>query len=388
MTTNAPPSSRRSLPTLPTASALQRAVECQVPWTWGLRWHYEPSAAADFGTAVHKAAEILAKRQPPNFAAICKDLAPSERARVERCAAHVLSWLADQGDIERDPEQVFAYDVATGKSRVPISTGTRDYSDKRPGEIFGTSDLVWHGSLLTVDDYKTGRRENVEPIATNMQMRFLGLAAARAFGVTEVRVRLVFVSEDGIETEEATLDELDLCDVAAELSEMAGKLVGKPAPNPGKQCKYCPVVLECPATKATLVKLDAPMSIEITSPEHCGFTLQRLKLAKAAIEQIEKAAKQYVRDHGSVPIGNGKVYGVVTVKRETIDLTAPEAAAVVSRHLGEKAEDTVKAKLSLTKTDVERVLSASEARSFYADLRAVGAMLETEHEELKERKAS
>lgn len=385
MTTLAPPSSRRSLPTLPTASVLQRAVECQVPWTWGLKWHYEPNAAADFGTCTHGGCQAIVVGTEPDYSS----LPEAERSRASRCVEHVRRWLAAEPPSERATEVAFAYNVATGTSRRIVLAGPRDYSDRRAGEIVGTADLVsTPGGVLTIDDYKTGRRENVEPIASNMQMRFLGLAAARALGVSVVRIRLVFVSESGVETEEAILDEIDLCEVAAELSAMAGKLQGRPDANPGSWCKYCPVISECPATKATLAKLDAPMSIEITSPEHCAYTLKRIKLAKAAIENIERAAKDFVRTNGPVPMGNGKAYGVVTVKRETIDLTAPEAAAVVSRHLGEKAEDTVKAKLSLTKTDVERVLSASEARSFYADLRAVGAMLETEHEELKERKAS
>lgn len=387
MTTLAPPSSRSRLPMLPTASALGRAVECQVPWTWGLKWHYEPSAAADFGTAVHAAAEALATGQT----APRPTLPNSDLSRYERCVANLKAWLASQPPSERVAEVAFAYHVATGQSRRIVTAGARDYSDKRPGEIVGTADLVSTPvGLLTVDDYKTGRPEYTDPIATNMQMRFLGLAAARALGASSVRIRLVFVSESGVETDEAVLDELDLCDVAAELSTMAAKLQGRPPANPGSWCRYCPVIHDCPATKATLAKLDAPMSIEIASDEHCAYTLKRIKLAKAALEQIEKAAKDYVRARGEagIPTGDGKVYGLVKVRRETIDLSAPGAMAIVGRHLGERADELVTAKLSLTKSAVDSALPKADARALYADLRAAGAMHETEHEELKERKAS
>lgn len=297
----------------------------------------------------------------------------------------------------RKTELALAYDVGTGKGRVLPMADHRDYSAKGPLEFVGTADVVFlRDGLLTVDDYKSGRPENVEVAETNTQMALLGLAAARAYGVDRVRVRLLFVSEDGVEVDEAIFDELDLSEMASRLSGLVAKLKGPSVPVPGAHCKWCPIQVACPATQAAMATVARaslpmfPMSVDIESKEHAAYLRHRLKAVREASDAVENALKAYIADKGPIPAGEGKLYGIKEVKRETLDLAAPKAYGVLVKHLGQEKADEA-CELSTTKSAIHAALAggkrgegAKKEAALFEELRAIGAVRTSTYQRLDE----
>ena len=200
--------------------------------------------------------------------------------RFRAVAGNLLAWIDEtRADTRGAAEVAYAYHVENGTGRVMKRADHRDYSDARPGELVGTADLVMRdGERIVVVDFKTGVRARDTGAADTMQMRFLGLAVARAYNAAEVDVMLLHVDEGGVYPDVAALTAWDLDDTADDLRALSTALASQSVPRPGVHCTgmYCPIVAQCPATKAAMAAVDKaaslrfPMSVEITSAEHAA----------------------------------------------------------------------------------------------------------------------
>lgn len=364
------------------ASSLNLASRCLHPWTTSQPWpEREDSDASAHGTAVHRAIEL-------RLTTGCWEMGSHDSVRaVARHAVELIESVATKEAFQA--ELPFALDPRSGEARRLPSRGARDYSDARRGELVGTADLVVvsPGSIL-VRDWKTGRQEHAQPAAEHAQLRFLALAAARVHGATRARVEAVYLSEEGARVDGADFDELDLLEIESELRDLAERLVHPSPPVPGRHCHdlYCPIRATCPATTSALAQVDPQMSLEVRDGEHAVWLIHRAKVARDAIEAIEKAAKAKVRALGGVTLPDGRTYGIREESRETIELGREGAYGVLVARLGEdRAAQAVE--LKATKTSLARVANAAEVRGVVEDLRALGAVRVTHFEKLEVSKA-
>lgn len=393
---------------LPTASKLSLARACTFPWSGGKEWaQFAPSPFADYGNAVHAVCDALVKGNAPHLDAIAKthSLSATDKRRLERTAATVADFLASEAEAFtwRASEVPLAYHLTTGAARALKTRGARDYSDVKNGEMSCTVDFVGAGpGYLVVRDWKTGRQSNVDPVATNAQMQFCALAAARHYGASLVRVELAFIDEADVYVDHAMFDDLDFGECAAELTRLVERIGRKEPPAPGHHCgsHYCPIVASCPATTAALAAVDSaselqfPLSVEIASAEHATHTRHRLKVVRDACDKIETALKNWIRTNGPIPAGDGKVYGVRESTRETIDLAAKDAYVTLVRHLGEDGAGEA-VTLSTTKAAIHAAVVAKSPKGQYRateealldELRELGAVRVSSFEKLEEYKS-
>ena len=385
---------------LPSASKLDLAYRCTFPWTGRVRWPPRTAfAAADFGTAVSRIAEAAVR----DTAADLTDLSfgESDRRRLGIIGGLLLEQLDLDNDVGREPEVAVAYDVAAGTARLLRSTGPRDYSDVRQGELVGTSDLerLTPAGRRVVRDWKTGRYMlGVRP-ADSGQLRFLGLAAARRHGVDEIDVEIAQVDEDGIRISHDTLDAFTLAGVADELRELWARIGAGGVPCPGHWCAdhYCPIVAECPATQAAVIavakasEVRFPLSVEIVSPEHAAYTRERLQAVEKAVAGIWAALEQYARTT-PVPAGDGRFWGVVERSRESISLEKPEAMAALRAALGEfgfaTAVECKTSKAAIHKAAAAQAQKRGEAKkvetALLDELRLLGAVRQSTYTKFEE----
>ncbi len=385
---------------LPTFSRLDVAARCVYPWTSRQRWPKQPpNAFRGVGSAVSSVAECLAVwgDAPIDAIAEAQGLTPSDTTKLGQMAVHLRELIEDEATRTswRVAEQALAYDLRAGTARELRQAHPRDYSDRKPHEMSGTPDLVFvRDGALVVRDYKTGRYTWGKNPAESRQLRALGLCAARAYGFHEVTLELVQVDADGVRARPEPLDAFELALCADELCGIHDRIAyegERPPPNPGHWCDsaYCPLAATCPATTkalATVAKvsdLEYPLTDEITSPEHAAYLLERLAVAKTAIETIRHAVKEYAREHGPVPLNNDKLYGVVLHDgRERFDLSVDGALEAIRKHLGPfAAAAAVSSKTSKTAIEVaakaeqtKRGQGVRRARALMDELRELGAL--------------
>lgn len=375
------------------ASRLPLLMACAYPARDDVRVPYAPSAAGDRGTARHRIleAELVARLTlgTPDL-----DLGPAELPDADAFLVNAGVWLdallsqAETGKVW--PEQVYVYDVQADTARTsPHKRSHDDPQHRADREVRCTADVVWTsypGGQVHVDDYKTGRIENVDPAAENWQMRALGLAVARALGVYSVTVRVIAVDDDGRcrVASEATLEEWDLEEIAASLRSLASR-VPTAQPTPGTWCrrKWCALVGLCPATvdvasqaiapvlPAPPTEASYPIIATPLSATHAAYLLVVLDLVKAFGAELEKNLKAYAKEH-PIPTGEGRTWGPVLTPTTSIE-TSDAAVAVLSQALGSHATDA----LGITKAGIERAAKAVTKRGEGAALvRKIMAALE------------
>ena len=385
----------------PSASKLDLAYHCTFPWTGRVRWPPRTaSPAADFGTAVSRIAEAAVRDTTADLTDL--SFGESDRRRLGIIGGLLLEQLELDNDVGREPEVAVAYNVAAGTARLLRSTGPRDYSDVRTGELVGTSDLerVTPAGRRVVRDWKTGRYMlGVRPIDSG-QLRFLGLAAARRHGVDEIDIELAQVDEDGIRITRDTLDAFALAAAADELRALWARIASGPGvPCPGHWCAdhYCPIIAECPATQRAIEAVAAaaavrfPLSVDLQSPEHAAYVRERLQAVEKAVAGIWAALEQYARTT-PVPAGDGKFWGVVERARESISLEKPEAMAALRAALGEfgfaAAVECKTSKAAIHKAAAAQSTKRGEAKrvetALLDELRTLGAVRKSTYTKFEE----
>ncbi len=368
---------------LPTMSKLTIARECVLPWRSSLKWPRTNSGKfAGFGRAVSSAAECIAVMgdAPVREIADANNLGEADFTRLEHAAFYLRDLLngAWGDDRLRKAETSWAFDAVTGACRELPGYGSRDYSKRRDSEFVGTDDLTRIGAdgRLMVADYKSGRYTADEDPLHYPQLRALALCAARVLGFNEVDVALIQVSDTGCHVKARTMDCFDLEAAEAELRDIYARIMapGIVEPRAGKHCHnhYCPIIAECPATKAAMVALeDAPALVpHIRDAEHAAWTRERIRAAERALQQVKDAVDEFA-SREPVPCGNGKYYGKIEKTKRTLQVNGDVMR--ILEELG--AADAVEHKV--TQAALKRAITAnSERGQAAASMRAAMAAIE------------
>lgn len=316
----------------PSGSRTALGLACLWPWHPEAQpWPEDrPGPAAERGSRMHARAAALLAADAPQV--------PALDAGEEDGVVAMVRAVASLAGIDARPltEVAFAYDASSDQSTYLGRHLERDYSAAPRGTRCLSLDVVWQdGDAVVVVDFKTGRAEHVEAAAENAQLALGALATARHHGVQRAVVALVF--EDGrIDAHE--LDALDLDAWADRLRQNDRALdEASASPSPGSHCGYCPAKGKCPVTRAAVAEVLPMLDVErgmleaIVSPEDAARRVVRLKLIEDAWEtakaQADAMLREYVRAHGPIPMGNGKVRALVQqAGRETIQWTDEDKA--------------------------------------------------------------
>jgi hypothetical protein len=202
-------------------------------------------------------------------------------------------------------------------------------------------------------------------------VRFLALCVGRAFHVETVVASVVRLTDEGVRVHQETFGAMELDAIAAEMARLVASIPGS-QPQPGSHCheKWCPAVAACPATtKATaIVAPGEPMPEQITRPEQVALLRDRIAVIRAACDQREELWQTYVREHGSVPLPDGRVLCATTEERASIEVT-PEAEAILMRLApGSIKPTTTKTAIA---NNVQRVLLSADKATVKARIAEV-----------------
>lgn len=328
-----------------TASSVWRLQHCQ--W-WArdeVEWldEVETHEARDIGTEVH---ELIA-----HWVTNGETPAPDCDPRAERMASAAMAWIRDHVD-DDCPGAEIGFVLSSPVDPLASIVKGRDYGDG-PRFMAGAVDLLWSESgHRHVLDWKTGRRENVQPIGRNDQMRTLAMLLDKAVGAGEVTTHLVFLGGDDVEHESATLDEFDIAEHEAWLREVDAAIPTS-LPQPGKHCEYCPARANCPATREAVLAIAdealpdrrrLPLVTDpgkFESPEHAAEQYALVRAAEALLAALKSAVVAFADRYDGIPLPNGSTYQRTTRKVEKIDLDVPGAKNVLRDFLGERWIDAV-----------------------------------------------
>jgi hypothetical protein len=237
-------------------------------------------------------------------------------------------------------EVAYAYDVETDTARVLPRASHRDYASVQPGEIPGTADLVHVGAdRVTVADVKSGFQPHIEPVEQHRQLRFLALAAARAYMVDAATIQILHINDGKLRATEATLNAGELDAIAAEVRRLH-RAIPEAQPRPGRHCteSWCPALAVCPSTQAlaatvaTEAALPPPhkLSVTVDSDEHALWMAAAVPAAQKFLDAVNAAWKAHVKAKGGIALPNGKVFRQVD-PMERVTMTGRGAAEAEDR---------------------------------------------------------
>ena len=296
-------------------------------------WPDDPSGdAATNGSWYHGVTcATINGAEPPPAPACLGDA--NEWTPIDDAQELVHELLMDNYDPERiKAEPAYVYSPS-GTRFLGFDIG-RNYGDIADDEIPCSLDVVAvDGTRAVVVDWKTGRRENVEPAEMNKQLAFGALCVADYHGVTEVEVQIRF-ADGGVWRH--VYDAFDLLDIRADVNALIATT--DPQPQPGLHCtsKWCPIRATCPKTQEIVAEImepptdDYPLAVDvaagesIVSPVHAASLWNRAAAARALLDKIDSAIKAYVDENGAIPLGDGKEYRQVEETRESISANDPK----------------------------------------------------------------
>lgn len=362
-----------------TASRLELAEKC--PGSFAHEHVATTNEAAEHGTAIHECIAALLEGEkyplPPDeeTTAFCRYLDARDLQDIAR--PNPGSSLYTEIALYLSP--------ARGDAGVLEGNHHRDYSGapSEAGSLVGTADVVAvENGRVRVTDWKTGRGEVPDP-AENYQLRFLGLAAARAFSKDEAVVQLARIREDGsVDVRTATLDPEDLARTQRDLGRImegaARSREGSPVYRTGNHCRFCPALPHCPALSgAAQAILEGPP--EELTPRRAAELWAHLQAVEAAAKRTREALTQYAYAR-PVPTAAGRALKVVETRRPYID--ASKAFAVLRRYLPD--DDLMAEAVSITKTSLSAALGKEAQKEVLAAFEEAGAVIESHSESLRE----
>lgn len=214
-------------------------------------------------------------------------------------------------------EVAVAFDVSTGAARIIGENIGRAYGDLAPFEIAGSIDVLGIvGDAVVVLDWKTGFKD-VEPAATNGQLRFYALAACRALGRDRAVLRIVYTQTG--RCDEAEMDALDLAGFAAEVEGLHARVAALKAgggpynTREGSWCRHCASKHACPSKRALLVQIASGGLASVGATEMTSEIARTAALNVLAAEQLVADAKKrldaYVTTNGPIELSPGRFYG-------------------------------------------------------------------------------
>lgn len=346
-----------------TASALPRLLNCSA--SAALPRAENANVWADAGHDEHAelATQALAGELPDRLA---RFVPPSPRVEVK-----------------------LAYDVSTGVARV-IGEGNDDrrYGDIAPFEIAGSCDLLGvEGDAVVVLDWKTGMRD-VEPAATNGQLRFYGLAAARALGKERAILRIVYTQTG--RCDEAEMDVFDMAAFATELRTLHGRVAHlRTLPREqletreGSWCRHCASKSQCPSKNALLVQIASGGLAEIgdstMTPERARNACEQVLRIESLVADAKARLNAYVTTTGPIDLGDGRAYGrYIRAGNERID--GHVALRVIREVCGELVDpfEGEAVEVKVTKAGIKRAAKAVGApqleKAVLGRVRALGGI--------------
>lgn len=284
----------------------------------------EPGSDARIGTVAwaRVVAHIEGRPDPGNG----EGLTPDEANDVDAYVAAGLTWAKEHARLGWRCEVAFAWSPSGDTARqLPKSDKLRDYyhdascppdcirhvnGDEQPGS---TDVVTMADDAIEVIDVKTG----VTPLEQYIpQVRTLAVMAARTYGVSRARVRLVKLHKDAPAEEWSdTLRRADLDAIAEELAgQLAAAQTAEPSPGPHCNGMWCPARVVCPVVPAAveqlvpaeaLVRLPA-FSAKFISHDHDAQQLELLRLVEAAAKQLKDAIKKRT-PAGGVVLADGRL---------------------------------------------------------------------------------
>lgn len=328
------------------------------------KWDTTTSKHADRGTRFHKAMDRYLSA-PSDQVAKPEDLEEDIREEYKQATAWLRSTILRDSDCtsDIDTEVAFAWDPATDQAHV-LDVIDRQY---RPSSrLCGTADLVVRNAYgVDVYDYKTGSGADAGP-----QLRALGLMAARAYGVSTVRVAALEVSKSGVvEVCAETLDEFELAGVAGDLAEQIAA-VDTAEPKPGPHCGelYCPARLTCPLGNTAMAEVvdvvpadslvrrrEYRITDPITTPEHAAWALDVCRLVGAKLDAIKDSIKAMVPPEG-LTLEDGSV---LRETKATITAFDKRKALALCKQLGATPEQIAALNYTFEKSNGLRVSGGS-----------------------------
>lgn len=380
---------------LPSASGLQRAFAC--PASQVLPHANRTNEHAERGSAVHEflaSVGVLGREDalanvPEEWRAAC------EAIDVDSLPACDASAYA--------AEVAFVYDLGTGAGREVGRNIGRSYPRLSDFEVPGTADVVAltaDGDGVFVADYK-GAHAKVPRARENWQLRFLALAACRAYGRSRATVAIVRIRDDGSPWfDSAEFDAFDLDVFHAELlakhaeirnlavAEESGALLSV---NMGEHCRYCPAYQTCPGQTGLVRQMaqdPETLAAGITSmltPETAAKAYVRLRQVREALKHIDSALYAYALEH-PIPLADGFVYGPTESSRDELDGVKARAAllkkygpeiadAACEFETSKKAVDRAMRKLLQAKKDCgEKVTLKALNEEALAEIRKAGGL--------------
>lgn len=270
----------------PSASGMERLSLC--PGSLNLEKRLGlaeiPSELAASGTAVHDYIRRCFKLR-------CKPPSPHEFSPQELEIAHRA--------VDQAAEVLL---LARAKTGLPLSKAdTLEISEVRMwGNTFGENKYSGQADLFVgcardgwglVVDYKTGWSD-VEPAATNLQLRTLAVLAAQRFGLETVIVAIVQPSQG--EPTIAVYDRSAILAARYEIETIVDQANDPDAPRyPSKKaCRWCPAKALCPNAMELLTKL--------ATGELAGdwpTVLEQVEVAELVIADLKERAKQLLQNN-------------------------------------------------------------------------------------------
>jgi hypothetical protein len=328
------------------------------------------SPEANYGSAIH---EVLAARivSPPKKLKIVDVAAKWDIEDVNALKAHALEavetfikwaskknpWgvnLTERASIRT--EMSIAYNVEKNTARLAANptADTHEYKGIEPGELPGTSDVVFdeietNARLkdgvpdVIVIDHKTGDGWNM-PLQ-NAQLKSLALANVVRIGAKTAAIGIFHTPVENVST--MYIDEID----RAEIKEFRGQLrdawrrIGDGSLRPGPHCSQCPAISICPAQANAIVQVETSLAM---TPERVGEIVLKLSNFMAAGERIEREIKAWIKSYGlpgsdgsrAVPRPDGKWYRTKPTKQAGWQISTKQLREVLGV---DKAEEIIKA---------------------------------------------
>lgn len=277
-------------------------------------------------------------------------------------------------------EVAFAYDVSTGEAReLGVGIG-RAYEafNLRPYEVTGTADVVGRSETqLVVVDKKSFAVVTVA--ARNPQVRFLGMAAAVAYGRdrAEIAIRHELRALDVAEIEafDFALIQDDIKRTLVDVNKaILDAQAGKPVRfETGSQCRWCDGFDDCPKQRELTLTVRngvVPMRVESMIPferdEDATAGYELLQQIKILSKRLQASLIARAKER-AIPVGDGQVYGPIT-KEGSLEIDADIAYEVIREKHGQEVADAAVSR-EATQTGIERALKKIGARGEVAAMK-------------------
>lgn len=270
-------------------------------------------------------------------------------------------------------EVKLAWDVFSDVGRILGYGAGRNYDGAQSTEIVGSCDVIGvDGDTVIILDWKTGFAD-VEPAATNSQLWFYALAAARALGCSSAIVRIVYTKRGGF-CDQHEIGPLELAEFASELRDLNVRIEaakrdhrdGKPVNTyEGSWCKHCSSKAHCPSKNALLVQLSskglAIIGDSALTPDRAADAYREFVRIEQLVKDARARLESYVTENGPIDLGNGKLFGRF-VREGKRKLDGATAVAVIRQLGGENARELEAAaiEVSVTQAGLKRAIEKIE----------------------------